>query len=100
MTNTQSEKHTELPVLNIANDSPHPITIVKPSEYSKIVIEPYVNQHYGLKAENKKLKDALQAMDNILVWMANKEADYGADELRAMAAKCLQFKKEALSGDK
>ena len=109
MTNTQPEKPTwdaePNPMFDgFAKGEPYghfEIDTLRFNEFQRGWLEcEAVNQHYGLKAENKKLKDALQAMDNILVWMANKEADYGADELRAMAKKCSQFKNEALSGDK
>lgn len=52
-----------------------------------------------LTEQEKLLDDTIQklsSVDGILQWMADEDADYSADELRAMAVKALIFKRNAL----
>jgi hypothetical protein len=56
-------------------------------------LQGYIKQ---LEAQNKRYKEALEKSQYMLVWMWNKEANYTADELRAMAEKLWKDNQAAL----
>ena len=56
-----------------------------------------IREAIKLASVAQEMADSLTKIDGILQWMANKEADYSADELRAMASKAITFQGQALA---
>jgi hypothetical protein len=109
-TNTQSEKPTwdaePNPMFDgFAKGEPYghfEIDTLRFNEFQRGWLEcEAVNQHYGLKAENQKLKDALEFLCSETMLLAVK-AGQNLDSLAALnsARFILQSNNQALSGDK